>query len=189
MLWDAIFSIFAANLNHMRKLIIVAISLVVLVSCKNETKQEKTTIDYSGNFTLTIDVLIEKNDVFQLFYNEDASDMFIDQNSKIIEVLGSSEFQTVSFEFPENAFPRALRFDISSNPEQDAVKFGNIKIKYFEKNIEINGSDFSKYFFPINQTVVDNTSGSYKLTKDEKVPYDPILLGTQDLKDLLKTLY
>ena len=176
--------------NFIKAVILVLIS--TFVSCKNdgkkiETTEEKVVVDNKLNVVMNL--IVEKDDNFQIYYTEDGSDNFTADKFVNIDVKGSPTAQEIVFKIPEDVLPRQLRFDIGSNKEQKDIKIISFKLKYFDKIFEVQGKDFWVYFG-------NNTSIKYSrenaiatpLTKNAE-GYDPIFGGTSNLtKELDKII-
>jgi hypothetical protein len=162
----------------------------LFVSCKEEkaTATEEV-VKESKTFTVTFNAVVEKDDTFQVFYNEDGGDNFAPEDAVTINIKGSAQAQDLVFELPKEAMPMSLRFDIGANKELKQVPFKSFKIEYLDKKIEGTTADFFKYFYPNTQVEIDtlNTAAKIKLLEGE--PYDPILGSTIDLKKQIETLY
>jgi hypothetical protein len=122
------------------------ISLVVF-SCKEEKKndliEEKIGNDF---FVVKLNVVAQKDDSFHVFYTEDGSINFNEENSVWFEFKGSPEKQDLVFNLPEGVSPNQLRLDFGINKEQGDVKINNIEVSYKGKVLNIPGAMFTKYF-------------------------------------------
>lgn len=174
----------------MNKIFLLVIGVFSLMSCKEEKEESKPVEkEIKNNFTLTVNAVVEKDDVFQLFYNEDDSSVFPDEQSLLVTFKGSPNAQNIVFELPEHVTPKKFRFDVGSNSTQKVIKINNLNIKYLEKNFDIKKAEFKDYFYPINQLELDSTSLDYKVVYKQGDPFDPILLGTDKMEKLTKTFF
>lgn len=181
------------KITIMRSVIIKTFVLsLFFVSCKDEKKVDEKSeakTEKSQPFTVSINAVVEKDDVFQIFYNEDGSENFDPSNTINVNVTGSTQPQELFFPLPEDAMPMALRFDIGANKEQKQVVFKGFKITYLDKSFNVTGAEFFKYFYPNTQIEVDSGNFTAKIKILEDQPYDPILGSTQDLKNEIAKLY
>lgn len=171
-------------------LVIATISLLTISSCKDEKKESDKNVDkvVDKSFNIIMDLVVTKDDNFQIYYNEDGSDNYTGDKYVNVDVKGKAESQEIVFKLPEDALPASLRFDLGSNKEQGEIKINAFKMKYFEKVFEAKDTLFFQYFG-------NNTSIKYIREKAVAVPlinnptgYDPIFSGTENLKNELKKL-
>jgi hypothetical protein len=173
----------------------VVLMSLFLFSCGN--KQDSTeNNDLNENlvvvdkpFTVTVNLVAEKDDTFQVYFNEDGLDNYEALDAVTLSFTGSKNSQDLVFNFPEEVSPMALRFDIGANKDLNQVVINSFKIEYKQKVIEIKGVDFSKYFTPNPQVKYDSSKSTANIEIDETVLYDPIFLPTPELKKLIQTLY
>lgn len=172
---------------------------IIVVSCKLEKEKEAgaASVEKEGvknpttgvGFKVTFNALVNKDDNFQLFYNEDGSESFTGEEMIQLPVKGSNEAQNIEFLLPDNATPYNFRFDIGSNKEMKEVKFNNFKIEYKGKTFVADAKQFFKYFYPNDQVVLDTINTVAKIqTKDDQAP-DPIIGGTLHLRNELEKFY
>ncbi|MBE9575755.1 hypothetical protein [Flavobacterium proteolyticum] len=164
---------------------------VLFTSCKDDKAVDtnETAKAESKTFTVTFNAVVEKDDTFQVFYNEDGGDNFAPEDAVTINIKGSTQPQDLVFELPKEAMPMSLRFDIGANKELKQVPFKSFKIEYLDKKIEGTTADFFKYFYPNTQVEIDTVNTTAKIKLLEGEPYDPILGSTVDLKKQIETLY
>jgi len=175
----------------MKAYFISCLVLVFLVtSCKNDKSVNETVAEEVDKpFTVTFNAIVEKDDVFQVFYSEDGSESFLPENAITINVTGSPQPQDLVFTMPEDASPMLIRFDIGANPELKQVAFKSFKIEYLNKKTEGSSNDFFKYFYPNTQVEIDSLNTIAKIKILEGEPYDPILGSTIELKNEILKLY
>jgi hypothetical protein len=171
-------------------LVITALSLLTISSCKDDKKESDKKVNKveDKSFNIIMDVVVTKDDNFQIYYNEDGSDNYTGDKYVNVDVKGKPESQEIVFKLPEDAMPASLRFDVGSNKEQGEIKINAFKMKYFDKVFEAKDTLFFQYFG-------NNTSIKYIREKAIAVPlvnnptgYDPIFSGTENLKNELKKL-
>jgi hypothetical protein len=144
----------------MRKFILTVGVLVIIACVKNkETKKTEetdpqitvvTNHEASGNyyFEVEMDVVVEKNDKFHLFYKD-----FNDSGYSSIRVLeqmirGRENSQKVVFSIPEGVIPIGLRIDVGMNYSQSPIILNSLKIRYDRKEFYFNEEMFIQLFRP-----------------------------------------
>lgn len=175
----------------MRTFILSTLLLSVLLTSCNGNKTNETETKESEAlkpFTVTFNAIVAKDDVFQIFYNEDGKDVFAPENAVTISVKGSEQPQDLVFEIPSDVSPMSLRFDIGANKLLKQVPFNSFKIEYKDKKIEGKKAEFFKYFYPNTQVEIDTLNVTAKM-KDLGEGYDPILGSTVELKKEIEKLY
>jgi len=156
----------------LKKLFIVLILVVIVVSCKDEAKstenevQAQETNAVTNAFTVTLNFVAKNNDDFCLLYTEDGSLDFKEGIWK--EVKGSDSDQTIEFSLPENTFPTQLRMDLGKN--QDEILLKTVKFEYNGKSREIKGFETGVFFrADASKCSYDATMGIIKpIIKDGK---------------------
>ena len=173
------------NLNK-----ILAICMI-FIACKNsDSPTQETEVEATPkSFTITINAIVEESDDFQFFFNETDSPEFKDTDSKITSIVGNKNSQDIVFELPKYAKPVNFRFDIGSNSNQKPITINIIKFEYLTNNFVIEGKDFSKYFYSVNQVELKDQDPIVITSYKEGEVYDPILLGNELLKEKLAQLY
>jgi len=155
------------------KLAIGFLSIFLMLSCKKEAEKTETTDvkteTASPIFKVTVDVNVKKDDSFHVYYTEDGSIDFTEENSIWAELKGSANDQQVVFNFPENTIPTQLRLDLGTNKDQEQMQIKNFKMEYAGKTFEAKGSEFFKYFVPNELNAkVDKAQGFVTPVKAEK---------------------
>lgn len=166
--------------------------LILFTSCKDDKKIKVDEVQAPTNipFTVTVNAIVEKDDVFQIFYNEDGGDDFPGEQAVTISVKGSVEPQDLVFILPSDAAPMSLRFDIGANKDLKQVLFKGFRINYLGDSFSADGAQFSKYFYPNAQVEFDTTNNSIaKIKTIEGQAYDPIIGATMELKAEIIKLY
>ncbi|MDI1254739.1 MAG: hypothetical protein PSV16_01450 [Flavobacterium sp.] len=162
---------------------------VLFLSCKDNKKTETENTEATKPFTVTVNAIVEKDDIFQIFYNEDGGDNFAPADAITINVKGNAQPQDLVFQLPEDASPMALRFDIGGNKDLKQVPFKGFKIEYLGKKIESNSAEFFKYFYGNAQVELDTVNTVAKIKAPVDGNYDPILGSTVALKAAIEKLY
>jgi hypothetical protein len=180
----------------MKAKFIMALTVFVSVfyGCKDENKQQepdakKTEEVVNNSFTVTLDIVAKKDDNLHLYYTEDNSINFTEEQSVWAEIKGNEAAQKVVFKLPEDTLPTDLRFDIGygKNIEQKEIVVNNINFEYFGKSFNIKGNEIANYFYPNKEsTILDATTGILSRVKvdQETAPslYPQITLKQELLK-------
>lgn len=179
----------------MKNKLIIGILLVssAFVSCKNEKADAKDSkeiakIEEDKSFNVIFDMIVEKDDNFQIYYNEDGSEVFPADKYVDVAVKGKPGPQEIVFKLPEDAFPESLRFDIGGNKEQSEMKILNFKMKYYDKTFEAKDTLFIYYFGYNDQIDYIRDKAIAKAKPIANQIYDPIFIAKPSLKDQLKKM-
>jgi hypothetical protein len=161
---------------------------VLLISCKDDKTKEEVFVnkEEAKPFTVTVNAVVKKDDIFQFFYNEDGSDTFPPENAITINVKGSENPQDLVFSFPQDVLPYSLRFDLGGNDKQDEVKINKFEVDYLKKSIVVKDTIFRYYFYPNEHIKYDLKTAIAKPNPTGETPYDPIFMPTNDFKKELK---
>ncbi|RZJ79285.1 MAG: hypothetical protein EOO20_26995 [Chryseobacterium sp.] len=178
-----------------RFLTVLLLVSVLAVSCKIDKKDDTGTPNGdskengSQGLKVTFNAVVDKDDNFQLFFNEDGTENFTGDQMIDLPIKGSTESQELVFVLPEDVAATNFRFDIGSNGTLKEVKFGDFKMEYNGKTFKADGKDFFKYFYPNDQVVLDTIAEVAKITPKADRPYDPIIGGTLHLQTELGNFY
>ena len=146
-----------------------------LFSCKNESKQDENVEVKKNVFKVTLDLSIQRNDTIHLYFTEDNTINFNEENSMWVSVLGKNEPQQMTFELPEDVFPTQFRIDFGVNRENEKIKLNNVKFDYLDKSIIINENDLYKCFRINSDNTVMNDVTKELSRKDPKSIVGPSL--------------
>jgi hypothetical protein len=164
--------------------------ILIVSSCKKENsiKDEVEKPKEDKSFNVTMNLVVPKDDNFQIYYNEDGSDIYAPENYVDVQVKGSSIAQDIVFKLPEDVLPTSFRFDLGSNKEQGEVKINDFRMKYFEKEFVAKDTLFI-YYFGYNEQIDYNRKKAIAKPKilSNKV-YDPIFIGSEMLKTEIKKI-
>jgi len=128
-------------------IIAVFLLVLVLVSCKKEQTTAPNLEQINQNlFKVTLDLNIKENDTLHLYYTEDGSINFNEENSIWQSILGKPESQPLTFSFPENTIPTELRLDFGVNVANKEILINGVKLEYNNKTFEAKGADVFKFF-------------------------------------------
>lgn len=171
-------------------LAIFTAATLLFINCKGENKEEQkaATPEADQSFTITMNVIVPKDDNFQIFYNEDGSDNYTQDKMVNVVVKGSAQAQDLVFKIPENALPASLRFDIGANKEQGDVKINKFSMDYVGQHFEAVDSQFFVYFGNNTSIKYDREKGIATPLANNPEGYDPIFTATEYLKTELKKM-
>jgi len=162
----------------------------LLLSCKNETPVEKLKLVehkiLDSEVYLELEMLVEEDDVFSVFYTEDGSFNYSAKKMLKRKIKGNSQPQIILFKFPEAAKPTAIRIDIGVNPNQQKIMFKRYAFNYFDEQLIINDA-FLKYY-RTNPFFRFNSKKKVFIPTKAKQKYDPILFCKPALVKQLKQL-
>jgi len=167
----------------------LAAILVLFTACKDEKKSETVVAPKNLPFTFTLNAIVEKDDVFQIFYNEDGKETYAPEDAITVNVTGKSEAQDIVFILPESVAPMSLRFDIGANKDLKQVKVNGFTLNYLDSSFSGSSAQFFKDFYPNNNAEYDVPNNTVKLKEVPGQLYDPILGATMELKAEILKLY
>lgn len=176
------------------KILLSALTVLFLMSCKNDGKEKETT-EESGKlpetFNVSFNVTVKKDDTFQLYYTEDKTLNFGDAMSVKTLVKGSDLSQEILFKLPVDVVPTNIRLDLGDNKEQGSVVMHSMKLKYFNNIFEAKENLTKKYFyFQENQLKYDEATSTLTLVNTEGQTYDPLMWSNEllgvELEKLVK---
>lgn len=168
------------------------------VGCKQKADQEplepteENIIQNSESkkvFSLTLEAVVKKEDVFSLFYTQYEGENFSGEQMINTKVYPSDQAQEIKFELPEEDYPLNIRVDFGSNPSQESIIITEFDLKYYNSSYKIKGSELYKYF-NFNEGVEmlsDSLTFKLKSFKNESVEkYDPYIVGNDRCINLLQ---
>lgn len=179
----------------MKTRIICALVLVatLVIGCKDEKSVDNLQVVdkevETKGFKVTFNAIVDKDDIFQIFYNEDGSEVFDGKQIVTINVKGKAEAQDLVFIAPEGDKPVTLRFDLGANKELTKVPFTSFKLEYQGKTFEAKGAEIFKYFYPNGSVKCDTLSATAITKLADDASYDPIIGATPALKAEIAKLY
>lgn len=152
---------------------------VILLSCKKdeskEVKRSEVTNTNENTFKVSLDLLLKKNDTIHLYYTEDGSINFNEENSVWLPVQGKDVSQHVTFILPKDVFPTEFRFDFGVNPKQDDVILNKVRFDFVDKSFEVKDSTIFNYFRIDENVTVMNSETKALRRKDSKQKNGPSL--------------
>lgn len=173
-------------------LILFALAMISCKGDKQEEQKEAASIEViKGNdfFTITLDVVAQNDDSFHVFYSEDKTENFTEQNSVWVEFKGAPSSQKLTFNLPKDRIPTNLRIDFGVNKEQKEVKINNLEIAYQGKKFNLSGFDFFKFFRPNEAiTTIDLSTQTIKAKKEGKDYFGASIYSLEPLSKEMENL-
>lgn len=187
------------------RIISLFLLMIIGVSCKE--KQEKsdmsqpieqerapqeTQANQPAQFSLTLKAMLKTDDQLQLFYIQEQSEGYGINQMITKDIVGSHNYQSITFELPKEDYPLNLRLDLGVNKNQGSISIEECILKYGNSSYVIKGEQFKEYFI-LNAGVQLATDAktfylkSFMEQGTEK--YDPFMQGSPKLNEaLLKSL-
>ncbi len=178
----------------------IKIAVVVLMgflcfSCKND--QTVPVVDNpevvsvrDDIFTVSFDLIVEKDDNMQIYYTVDGIENFNENESVWFPVVGSKEVQKVQFKLPEGIIPTAVRVDFGhgKNELQSNVELKSFRMKFNDNVKEVKGAEIFNYFvaFEPYTEVIAGTTTLKRKKKDQDV--GPILYPLESQSKMMESL-
>lgn len=171
----------------MKKIALLFLSSVLLLSCGSDKKKESTEIATEqaaakDNFSVVLQAIYEKDDNISLIYKKGG---FWDYDHPIThKVTGQPTIQKFSINIPEGEIVENVQITLSTNKEQKNVTVKSVSI--FNNNKEVfNGDDLSyvKFFNSNSGLIWDEKNLRNDLNFDGQYP--PGFVGTEELESLL----
>lgn len=179
------------------KLLVCALLIFFSISCKDENKKEENVeavAELKETFDVNFNLVIPKDDTFQLYYTEDKSLNFSEDKSVKIIVKGSENAQDLLFKLPEDVLPTNIRLDFGKNIEQGVIGINSMKLKYIDKSFDVNFKDpnnsIPHYFYFINTQINYNEANStITILNKEGQNREPLMWSNELVTDELEKLY
>jgi lipopolysaccharide export system protein LptA len=142
------------------------------------------------NVKIVLDVVAPMDDKFQIFYKQDGTNNFNEEESEKAIIKGSSTSQLISFYVPNNVKITNLRIDPGENPNQGEIKINSIEIIKNEKKIKIQNKELLDFFALVNDLKFNTskrTINHISLKKNGII--DPIIINNENLIKQLKRIF
>ncbi|WP_350293395.1 hypothetical protein [uncultured Croceitalea sp.] len=160
----------------MRKIILV-ICFLSLLCCKKGKRENQTISPQIEQFKqakleLIIEVIVQQDDVFELYYYEQGEKTFSSQNFVYNRINGKNEVQEITFVIPVGIYPERLRIDLGKNNEQEEMFFNGAKLIFGKKEYVFSKEEINEQFKPSKFMLFDPITRSIK-TQSINNRYDP----------------
>jgi hypothetical protein len=171
----------------MKKVVCSAVLLAMTVlSCKKESPVDKAPVTTTpiNNVEVTMDVEVEKDDNFQLYYAEDGTLNF-KGDVLTAPVKGQKASQKITFILPDDAKPNNFRIDVGDNINQGKMKINSFMFRFHDKKFKISGQAFFQYFSLNGNLIVDAEKATMTPAPKDGSSYDPMFYPAVALTDTL----
>lgn len=168
---------------NIRFVLSVLVCSILFIACKQEKteeKQESAVIEEISNVRVVLEMVVKKDDDFQVFYSEAPGEGFTQEQSKIVNVKGSNSPQKIVFNLSDEVHPASFRLDFGGNKQQEPIEIKSFEFEYFGKKITAKGLDFFKYFM-VNESLVADTAKAVVTPQTAKKDYDPQCYSTEPM--------
>jgi hypothetical protein len=176
-----------------KSILVSLFAVLALVSCKKEFEKkegDQKLAELEETFDVNFNLVIEKDDTFQLYYTEDGTLNFSDDKSVKSVVRGNTNAQDVLFKLPARVLPSNIRLDFGDNPEQVSVVVNSMKLKYLNNEFIATKDLVTQYFYLFNEQVkYDAPKSSIIMLSKAGRAYDPLMWSNQLLSDEMGKLY
>lgn len=158
------------------RLSILTLIAALFTNCKKHESVYKSespqTVLLESSFKVVLDMVVPKDDTFQLFYIIKGTTDFSEEMSIRLNVKGSDSSQKILFELPEDINIINLRIDVGENVLQNQIQINNFYVDYYDRKFEVKPSEFLNYFRPTTEILSVDANGNIQL-KPSKEFYDP----------------
>jgi hypothetical protein len=172
---------------------ILFLSIAFLTSCGKEktNKETDTTADFkTKNVDLTIEFKYAVEDEFKMYYTKYPNAPIDGSLLLTKKIMGSPDFQKVTFSFPHGDFPRVIRLDTGNNQESSSIEIKSITIMHGD-NI-IDKSDWVKTVnWSPNESLIqdENNPNLYKIVENNAKVKSPIFMSNVVLIEALNKYF
>ena len=173
------------NKKNMKAKIILGLIVVstFLIGCKNENKEvdpigvigEESLDQNELLFKVSLNVIVKKDDSFQLYYIDQSNTNFEEENSVWVNVKGSESPQLVEFLLPKDYVPSLIRLDFGLANDQEDIILSTIEMEYLGKKFTSSGLNMANYFRPLESTQIDFETGVIKTIIKDGKRVEPVL--------------
>lgn len=132
-------------MNFFKKL-----SLLLLMFCFSNCEKDKNT----NTLKIELDTVIKENDSIHIYYKDDSTIDFNENQSFWKVVNGISKNQKINFIFPDSIHPKQLRLDFGNSINQKEVVINQITFKYKKEVFSLQGKEIY-YYFRIDDSVTE----------------------------------
>lgn len=132
-------------MNFLKKL-----SLLLVMFCFSNCEKDKNT----NTLKIELDTVIKENDSIHIYYKEDSTIDFNENQSFWKTVNGISKNQKINFIFPDSIHPKQLRLDFGNSINQKEVVINQITFKYKKEVFSLQGKEIY-YYFRIDDSVTE----------------------------------
>ena len=174
----------------MKKIILITVVFLNFISCKNDTANNSSNQDSENKktedfFSVVLDVVVKKDEAFQVYYTDQTSDKFNEEQSIWIETKGSESSQKITFNLPKDFYPTMVRLDFGLKDIQEDIQLNTIEFKHLDKSVLLKGEEIVKYFRPLEKTEIDFKTGIIKAKFEKGKRIEPVLFPHELIQEEL----
>lgn len=171
-------------------IVLASLILTMFISCKKDVNQSEEKTVQNKFFFIELEASASKTDDFAMYYSEDGTNQFKDENAVWHGIFGANKIQKIQFNLTDEKIPTHVRLDFGLKQNQDSVVVKNVKLSYYDNVFEFKGSEFFKYFIKSDQftTIIDNQLGTITMLKKDGVYKTPYYYPTGAMIEGLKTI-
>ncbi len=125
--------------------------------------------------TIDVELKVEEDDMFQLFYRDSIS-KHNEKFSQKVQIEGSEQFQWIKFSVPDSIALSHIRFDLGNKYKQSQVEIRKFYVRYNGNLIDLAKDSLSTYFRA--NRFIQKVSNTVFLRKVIDKRSDPILSST-----------
>ena len=142
------------------------------------------------NVKIVLDVIVPMDDKFQIFYKQNGTNNFNEEESEKAIIKGSNISQLISFYLPNNVKITNLRIDPGENPNQGEIKINSIEIIKKEKKIKIQNKELLDFFTLVNDLKFNTSKGTINhISLKKNGLIDPMIISNDKIIKQLKKVF
>lgn len=139
---------------------------------------------------VTIEVVVSKDDQFQLYFTHDGTYNFNEWESEKVNIIGNRAKQTLVFYLPEGVKITHLRIDPGENPHQGEIKINYVLIENGLNQLKITNKEILNYFELSNDLApIKNNEYLTHVSKKKNDKIDPFMYCKEKLVGQLKKVF
>lgn len=158
------------------KKILFLLAFIVFFGCKKGKRNDQIfdsgLSESKDKLELIIEVVVPRDDVFEMYYHEPEEKTFSSKNYVFARVTGSNEAQKINFAIPDNIYPERLRIDLGKNQDQGEMTFIGARLEFGEKSYVFSNDEIESQFKPSKFMLFDPKTRKVK-TQRINNRYDP----------------
>lgn len=166
----------------MKKYIFSLIAATISFLAISNFLKKKTVVPTS--ILVELEAVIPLNDIFYVYYLQEGTKNWSDENSTYIRIKGSNTIQKLIFEVPIDKKIEKIRIDIGANKKQRPIKIESITLSSEIDKIKLKDSIIDMFSLNVYASYMD---GLYR-TKEIDGKYDPFLISKERVAVFLENL-
>lgn len=167
----------------MKKIVLLFLSSIVLMSCGSDKKKQGTEeVVVKDNYSVEIEGIYEKDDSIMVHYQLNNYYMYDNPVNQVVK--GSPMLQKIDISIPEGVAIENVKLIVSSNEKQVFLDIRNIILKNNKKIIDgYDKLNYSEYFATDDKFSWDDNNSRFILDHTGENP--PTMVGKETLLSLL----